>query len=111
MDMDNFVSKLIRDVANMPDEKQIEVFRAIACFPAITMPVLEMTSIEIADVVESSRTVPLQEPLAAKPTRTRQTQRKLLTDSECGDEDDGEDERVEEPLKTTRRKARISSPI
>jgi hypothetical protein len=107
--MDNFVGKVIRDVANMPDGKQIEVFRAIASFPAITLPVLEMTSIEIADVVESSCTLPLQEPRTVKPARTRATKRTLLTDSECGVEDDGEDEREEERLQTNRRKVRLQT--
>lgn len=109
--MHNFVGKVIRDVANMPDDKQTEVFRAIACFPAITLPVLEMTSIEIGDVVESSRTVPLQEPRTAKPARSRQTQRKLLSEEEEGDDEDTEDEREQEQLTTKRTKARISFPL
>jgi hypothetical protein len=101
--MDTFVCKLIRDVANMPDEKQIEVFHAIACFPAITLPVLEMASIELGDVVESSRNVPLQDPATANPARSRQTQRRLMAEEEEVNDEDSEEEQEEEivPKKRT----------
>ena len=102
--MDNSVCKVIRDVANMLDEKQVEVFRAIACFPAITLPVLEMISIELGDVVESSRNVPLQEPATAKPIRTRQTQRRLLSEEEEVEDEDTKEEDEEEQLTTKRTK-------
>ena len=59
--MDNLVVKVIRDV-NLPDDKQIEVFHAIASFLEILLPILEMMSNELAGVFESSRGVPLQEP-------------------------------------------------
>ena len=116
--------KVIRDAANLPDDKQIEVFRTIASFPAILLPVLERTSNELAGVFESSCGVPLQEPRicpqqgggdisgTAKPVRTRATQRKLLPEVETDDEDDGDDEETEdnaseeERSKTTKRKAR-----
>lgn len=104
--MDNLVGKVIRDVVNLSDDKQIEVFRTIASFPAITLPVLEMTSIEIADVVESSHNVPLQEPCTVRLSRTRSTQRRLLPEEESGEEDNGEDELLEERLKTKRQKVR-----
>ena len=121
--------KVIRDAANLPDDKQIEVFCTIASFPAILLPVLEMTSNELAGVFESSRGVPLQEPRicpqqgggdefgTTKPVRTRATQRKLLPEVETDDKDDGDDKETEdeetkddaseeERSKTTKRKAR-----
>jgi len=52
--MDNLVGKVIRDVANLSEDDQIQIFRTISSFPAITLPVLEMTSNEIAGVFESS---------------------------------------------------------
>jgi hypothetical protein len=39
----------------------VEVFRTIASFPTISLPVLKMTSKELARVFESSRGVPLGE--------------------------------------------------
>jgi hypothetical protein len=57
--MNNVLENLIRDVVNMPDGMQVEVFRTITSFPAITLPILEMTSNEFAGVFESSRGVPL----------------------------------------------------
>ena len=121
--------KVIRDAANLPDDKQIEVFRTIASFPAILLPVLEMMSNELAGVFESSHGVPLQKPRicpqqgggdgsgTAKPVRTQATQRKLLPEVETDDEDDGDDEETEdeeieddaskeEQSKTTKRKVR-----
>lgn len=109
MDMANLVGKVIRDIANLSDHAQIEVFRTIASFPAITLPVLEMTSIEIADVVESSHNVPFEGPSSVQPSRTRSTQRRLLPQGVSGKDDDGEDELVEEPLQTKKRKARIQT--
>jgi hypothetical protein len=125
--MDNILGNVIREVANLLNDMQVEVFRTIASFPAITLPVLEMTSNELAGVFESSRGVPLQEPGriqeqgggegvgTVKPTwpgRTRAAQKKLIPEVESGDEDDGEDEHaeeeasVEERSKKKKRKAR-----
>ena len=60
--MDSDVGNLIRKIVNLPDGLQVQVFRSIASFPAISMPVLEMTGNELARVFESSRTTPLGEP-------------------------------------------------
>ena len=38
----------------MPNVLQVEFFREIARFPAITLPVLEMTSNEIAHVLRAA---------------------------------------------------------
>jgi hypothetical protein len=54
-EMDSSLGILIRKIANLHDGLQVEVFRSIARFPAITLPVLEMTGNEIARVFESSR--------------------------------------------------------
>lgn len=104
--MANIVGKVIRDIANLSDHAQIEVFRTIASFPAITLTVLEMTSIEIADVVESSHTLSLGGPSTLKPSRTRSTQRRLLPEGESGEEDDGVEELAKEQLQTKQHKAR-----
>ena len=53
---------LIKKITNLPDGVQVEVFYTIASFPAISFPVLEMISNELARVFESSRGVPLGEP-------------------------------------------------
>ena len=132
--MDNILGHVIKEIANMPNDMQVEVFRTIASFPAITLPVLEMTSNELAGVFESSRGVPLQEPggieeqgggdgvTTMKPTwpgRTRAAQKKPVLDVDSGDGDDGEDEHtdeeapVEERWNARKRKARTQtlSPI
>lgn len=70
MDVNNVVVQVIRDVANLQDDKQIEVFWAIASFPAIMLPVLKMMSTEILSVVESSRTISFQGPCTFKLART-----------------------------------------
>jgi hypothetical protein len=57
--MDSDVGNLIRKIANLPDGLQVQVFRSIGSFPAISMPVLQMTGNELARVFESNRTVPL----------------------------------------------------
>ena len=41
---------------------QVEVFRTIASFSAISLSILEMTSNEVVRVFNSSRSVPLGEP-------------------------------------------------
>ena len=108
MDMDNLVVKVIRDVANLPDDNQIEVFHTIARSLAILLPVLKMRSNKLTGVFESSRGVPLQEPRicpqhrggdgsgTAKLVRTRAMQRKLLPEVETDDKDDGDDEETED---------------
>jgi hypothetical protein len=61
-DIDKEVGNVLKVVANMPNDMQVEVFRSISSFPAITLPILEMTSNELAGVFESSRGIPAQEP-------------------------------------------------
>jgi hypothetical protein len=41
---------LIRNIANQLDGLQVKVFRFIASFPAISLPVLEMIGNELAHV-------------------------------------------------------------
>jgi hypothetical protein len=48
--MDSDVGNLIRKTANLPDGLQVQVFRSIGSFPAISMSVLQMTSNELARV-------------------------------------------------------------
>jgi hypothetical protein len=61
--MNNVLGNLIRDVINLPDGMQVEVFRTIASLLAITLPILKMTSNKLAGVFESSRGVPLGKPV------------------------------------------------
>ena len=126
-DMDNIVGNVIKHIANMPNGMQVEVFRTIASFPAITLPVLEMTSNELAGVSENSRGVPLQEPggileqgggevvRSVKPPwpgRTRAAQKKQVLQVQSSNEEDGDNEDAdEEPFVedrsiTRKRKAR-----
>ena len=49
-EMDSSLRILIRKIANLPDGLQVEVFREIARFSAITLPVLEMIGNEIVCV-------------------------------------------------------------
>jgi hypothetical protein len=60
--MDSDVRNLIRKIVNLSDGLQVQVFRSIGSFPAISMSVLQMTGNEFARVFESSRTVLLGEP-------------------------------------------------
>jgi hypothetical protein len=59
--MKNILRNLIKEVANLLDGMQVEVFRTIASFPAISLPILEMILNELVGVFESSRGVPLEE--------------------------------------------------
>lgn len=60
-EMDNVLGNLIKEVVNLPDGMKVEVFRTIASFPAISLPILKMTSNELAGVSESNRGVSLEE--------------------------------------------------
>ena len=48
--MDSSKGSLIRKIVNLLDGLQVEVFRSIASFSAISLPVLEMTGNEFARV-------------------------------------------------------------
>lgn len=50
LEMDSLLGILIRKIVNLPDGLQVEVFRKIVRFPAITLSVLEMTGNKIARV-------------------------------------------------------------
>jgi hypothetical protein len=41
---------LIRKIVNLPDGLQVQVFRSIGSFPALSMPVLQMIGNELARV-------------------------------------------------------------
>jgi hypothetical protein len=90
---------LIKEVANLHDGMQVEVFCTIVSFLAISLPILKMNSNELADVFESSRSVPLREPIpfveqgggSGVSTRTRPKKQLALRES-----DDDEDEHDEE---------------
>lgn len=60
--MENILARITREIANLPDDLQVELFRTIARFPTITFPILEMTSNELAGFFESSRDIPLRIP-------------------------------------------------
>ena len=49
-EIDNSLGSLIRKIVNLPDGLQVEVFRFFASFPAITLPVLELTDNELAHI-------------------------------------------------------------
>jgi hypothetical protein len=53
---------LIRKIVNLHDGLQVQVFRSIGGFSAISMSILQMTGNELARVFENSRIVPLGEP-------------------------------------------------
>jgi hypothetical protein len=48
--MDSDVGNLIKKIVNLLDDLQVQVFRSIGSFPAISMPVLQMTGNELARV-------------------------------------------------------------
>lgn len=110
-DIDKEVGNVLKVVANMPNDMQVEVFRSISSFPAITLPILEMTSNELAGVFESSRGIPAQEPCgiqeqgagdavgtvnSAGLVRTRAAQKELEGELQSGDGDSSQDEQSEE---------------
>jgi hypothetical protein len=109
--MDKEVGNVLRVVANMPNDMQVEVFRSISSFPAITLPILEMMSNELTGVFESSRGIPAHDPCeiqeqgvgevvgtvnSACLVRTRAAQRELEGELQSGDEDSSQDEQSEE---------------
>lgn len=97
-EMNNVLVNLITKIANLPDGMQVEVFRTIASFPAISLPVLEMTSNEVARVFESSRGVPVGEPGPSLEqgggwgVTTRAKGKKQLPETDLDDDEDEEDE-------------------
>lgn len=60
--MDNVLENMLKDVVNLPHDMQVEEFYTITSFPAILLPILEMTSYELAGVFESSCGVSLEKP-------------------------------------------------
>ena len=113
---DSSLGSLIRKIANLPDDLQVEVFRSIASFPAITLPVLEMTGNEFARVFESSRAVPLGEPCPLPEqaggwgvtTRAKGKKQLLETDSD-GDEDEHDEEEMSEDERTTLKRRKVKT--
>lgn len=114
-EMDSSLENLIRKVANLPEHLQVELFREVARFPAITLPVLEMTGNEIASVFESSRKVPLEEPSplpesgAGWGVTTRAKGKKQVAETETDDDEDEQEEEAtseEERAKVKRREAK-----
>ena len=104
----------MKKIANLPDGLQVEVFRSIASFPAITLPVLEMTSNELARVFESSRAVPLGEPgplpeqAGSWGVTTRAKGKKQLVETDTdGDEDEHDKEETSEDERTTLKKRKV----
>jgi len=59
--MENLLAKITREIANLPDDVQVELFNTIASFQAIMFPILEMTSNQLAGFFESNRNIPLCE--------------------------------------------------
>ena len=114
--MDSDVGNLIAKIANLPDGSQVQVFRSISCFPAISMPVLEMTGNELERVFISSCTTPLGEPgpLAEDgggwgvSTRAKNKSKIVETDTEDDQDEHDDDETSEdEPEKLKSRKVSI----
>lgn len=116
---------MIKEVANLPDGMQMEVFRTIAS--KFLLPILEMTLNELAGVFESNRRVPLEEPGPIlekedgkgvgimKPTLPRHTwalQKKKLALAESDNDDDVGDKHAKDEVfevewpKTMKQKAR-----
>ena len=62
VEINNILVNMIRKIINLHDGLQLEVFRTIASFPAISLPVLELTLNELARVFQSNRGVSLGEP-------------------------------------------------
>jgi len=109
--MEKLLAIMTREIANLPDDMQVELFRTIANFPAITFPILEMTSNHLAGVFESSRGVPLEKPHARKrlgegessgtvnpkfERHTRATEKRAIVEVESGNDTSDSDKEVEE---------------
>ena len=114
--MDNSLGCLIRNIANLPDGLQVEVFRSISSFPAITLPVLEMTGNELARVFESSRAVPLGEPdplpeqAGGWGVTTRAKGKKQLVEMDTeGDEDEHDKDDTSEDERTALKRRKVKT--
>jgi hypothetical protein len=96
---------LIKEIVNMSDGMQVEVFCIIASFPAISLLILEMILNEFVGVFESSRGLPLGELVpfveqgggSGVSTRTRQKKQLALLENN-NDEDEYDDEETSEVI-------------
>jgi len=108
--MENLLAKMIREIVNLPNDVQVELFCTISKFPSITFLILEMTFNHLARFFESSRGVPLfkphtlKQPTGGKTSDTRNPMFERLTQAiknrtiariDSIDDRNGNDEEVE----------------
>lgn len=107
--METLLAKMTKEIANLRDDMQVQLFCTVVNLPAITFPILRMTSNELAVVFESSCGVPFEKPTTLKQTRrgessgtvnptfercTRAARNRAVVEAESSDGTEGTDKEL-----------------